>query len=458
MKVNKDSLIVFSLLCSFGLFFWHEFYSHLPALLHADWFKENLYLDVLRDAIVHGRIPYEYFISIKTDYTKFFAIPEICLLPDIFLLPYLSNIQFFFIHTSIFFLIGNFGLFLFTRTWSLIPTLFTFLLFNFNGFIVSHLAEGHFQFLGYFTFPTFFWLITNCIKDEQEVKKLFYALLVGLLIGGNFLNGSTHTAVWMCIAIAGVILFTDIKNIRVLFISLLASGLVGAARLIPSTLYFGHISGFITGYPSIQIFIESFVVSHNPYSAIQLSNNMVVGWWEFDFFLGYIGAILVALLSITALLSRTSPLPKALVTSCSILFILSLGNTYELVTQLPISIAKVERISSRFISLPMVALILLFGNQLSRMQKQSKLLAALLMGSGIEIFINASHYFVDAEITNRQPSNFLYIDPLSASNSYIGAVQAGILLSALSILFISFFAIFLIERKKLLSKFKKYKI
>ncbi len=86
MAHKKYNLIVNFLLSCFGLSFWYMFYSYLPSLLHADWFKENVYLDVLRDAIVHNRIPYEYFISIKPDYTRFFAIPEICLLPDIFLL------------------------------------------------------------------------------------------------------------------------------------------------------------------------------------------------------------------------------------------------------------------------------------------------------------------------------------------------------------------------------------
>lgn len=301
MAYKKYSLIVNFLLCVLGLYFWHSFYAQLPTLLHADWYKENVYLDVLRDAVFHGRIPYEYSISIKSDYTRFLAIPEITLLPDIFLLPYLSNTQFFFIHTSIFFLIGNFGLYLYTKNWSLISALFTFTLFNFNGFVLSHLAEGHFQFLGYFTFPIYFWLITNCINNSQKESKLFYAFTIGLLIGCNFLNGSTHTAVWMCMFSGCIMLFSGSSNAPFLFISLFASALVGAARLIPSSLYFGHISGFITGYPSIQIFVESFVSSYGPHFATQLSNGLSIGWWEFDFFLGWIGTILVTALVVRAI-------------------------------------------------------------------------------------------------------------------------------------------------------------
>lgn len=402
--------------------------------MHGDWLKENVYLEVLRDALKNKRLPYEYVTSLHTDFSQFLAIPEICLFPDILLLPYLTNNDFFFLHTAIFYSLGVIGIFLFARRWSTAAQICVFLLFNFNGFILNHLAEGHFQFIGYFLFPLCLWLIDQLLKNNKSIPKSHLSIYLGLLIGFSFLNGSTHTAVWVCILIGLVMLLALGTNSLYLALSLIVAALVGAARLLPSSLYFYPISDFITGYPSIQVFVESFLISHGPRYAVEINNDLKIGWWEFDNYLGYTATLLMIYMLIRAYKNSRPLFSNLIVLAALCLIIFSLGDTWKFITYIPLPIAKVERISSRFIALAVVVFLLVAMQEFNKSKLiKSKVAYLLLLVMGFEIALNSTHYFTNTTIISARSLDVVYLPPQLSAKNYIDTVNTSIFVSLTAI-------------------------
>lgn len=424
-KNELISLLIYVL----GLMFWYKFFEFYPASMHGDWFKENVYLEVLRHAVETRRIPYDYVTALHSDYVHFFPIPEICLSPDIFLLPYITNNQFFFLHTSLFYTLGALGTLLLTRNWLAPARLFVFLAFNFNGFILNHLAEGHFQFIGYFSFPLMLWLLQKILLIDINPQKINYVVSLSLLIGFNFLNGSTHAAIWMCLIIGLTALTAGIKNALYLISCILAAGVIGVARIIPSALFFNPISDFITGYPSIKVLMDAFVLSHGPTYGVEISNNLKIGWWEFDFYLGFAMTATILLLLLRSVIYKRALFTWPIILACIALFIASLGDTYELVTHIPLSIAKVERISSRFIALPMTAFIFIAAYEMQRSANRAWLWASVLALGGLELAANSLHYFVNIPTTETRSLAVTYVINQNNSWSYYGVIDFAILIS-----------------------------
>ncbi|NET73813.1 MAG: hypothetical protein F6K62_23625, partial [Sphaerospermopsis sp. SIO1G2] len=78
-------------------------------LTFQDWHKEALYLNTLREAMVDGYWPLQGAEPYVQGTSAFFAIPEVVLTPDIFLLPLLNNGTFIVLHLLIFYVIGFIG-------------------------------------------------------------------------------------------------------------------------------------------------------------------------------------------------------------------------------------------------------------------------------------------------------------------------------------------------------------
>ena len=81
---------------------------------------------------------------------RFLGIPETVMSPQILLLPLTGLGNFVLINTLIMYSLGFIGCLLVRKRFqlSLLPFVFLFLLFNFNGHITSHLSVGHTMWLG----------------------------------------------------------------------------------------------------------------------------------------------------------------------------------------------------------------------------------------------------------------------------------------------------------------------
>jgi hypothetical protein len=162
--INKKYLFYFLLYFS-GIIYWFFFFNNgYSSPGHLGWYKENVYLNILREAFNNYEIPFYYYPSMFDGNNRFLANPEIITLPHTFLLKYLSNSQFFFIHIISFYSIGYLGLYLIAKKLDYFSFLFLFTIFNFNGNIINRFDFGLIQYsTGIYLIPFFFIYSQNLI-------------------------------------------------------------------------------------------------------------------------------------------------------------------------------------------------------------------------------------------------------------------------------------------------------
>jgi hypothetical protein len=357
IKINIPNLIVISTLYLVGISFLFYFFTFsFPAVGNGDWLKEYNYLNVTRGAIEELSIPWKYGIN------NFLSNPEIIFFPDLVLLPILSNTQYIFLHSAIFYTLGITGIYFLSVGWSPLAQFFCWILFTFNGFVLSHLAAGHFQFIGYFAFPLVFWLVSN-FQKESSYKWYFYPTLLSFVLAALFLNGSLHAAIWMCLFILLAAIF-DLETFLKSIFSIGMAGGIALFKLVPAAAYDNRASAFVTGYPNVEVFINALTTQASKNTAIG-TNIGLLNWYEYDAYIGFVGLLFVLLFSIKDIRSDSPIFSQNIVFAALFMAILSIGNVYELITFIPESIAKVERITTRFISVPLVLFIIIAANGLN---------------------------------------------------------------------------------------------
>ena len=93
-----------------------------------------------------------------------------------------------------------------------------------------------------------------------------------------------------------------------------------------------------------------------------------LGWWEFDLYIGLLGAVFLLYFGIFRWLKegRAQSGFPALVLPITALSVISVGSIYQIVRLLPIPLIAGERVSSRFISLPFAFLLILAAVEFQR--------------------------------------------------------------------------------------------
>ena len=166
--------------------------------------------------------------------------------------------------------------------------------------------------------------------------------------------------------------------------------------------------------------------------------------WEFDFYIGIIGAFFLAFFGIYQWLKKPIISIRFLVPIIGLVF-LSLGNVFEIFHWSFLPLFYGERVTSRLFSLPLVFLILLAGahcqNWLNEQKRSPVLHGVLLIGL---VFLGAdlwSHFqlwdigsltrLFDNQLHQFNPSTWVqvnYVDSL-----YTGMLRRGLIISTLSL-------------------------
>ena len=354
LKTISYKNIFYFFLWSFGVCYWYYFCIYgPPSQVYLDWYLQNVFLNIFKEGIHDNKIPWFYSPSIYHGNHFFLANPEITITPDIFLLKYIENNFFIFIHIIIFFTIGFFGIKKIGKELSLFSFFFFYLLFFFNGFIIIRLESGWFQYIGIFILPYIFLTISKMgnqeLKFRKDLKnilnfrffknKIFFKLPIklGLLLSLLMFNGSYHIVIWIILFFTIVLIFN--KNFFWEYIfSISIFVLISMFRIFPGILIFKSPSGFLTGYPDVMVLFDSLIFK-NPDIDV-LINGVKWGPLEFQ---AYIGPIIFILFLFASL----------------IILLFSYGSNYEIIHQLPLLFTKAERISARFIVIPLYFLILI---------------------------------------------------------------------------------------------------
>ena len=362
-RVLRSFTVVVVLLYLIGILHWVWFFDWGTVSLTAlDWRKESAYLETLRSAIETVRLPLQWNQPDIQGTQNFLGIPEVSLTPDIVLLPWLGNTSFVLFHTLLFYSIGFVGtLFLARAVKASTMTLVVFWgFFNFNGYLTSHIATGHFQWLGYFLLPSFFVLLLRGIAAARGGMSFdaVFALPMALVLAVLFLNGSFHIAVW-CLMFMVILL--PFKWKMCLNVAAAIVGTIGlsAGRLLPAAMSFWDADRrSIPGYPSVGVLFDALTV-RLPYT-FEVRNDIQGGlaWAEFDLFVGITGFALLAGFIVVSVRAHRRILDASVPMAGCLMFILSLGSVYSFANALHVPLLNAERVSSRFIIVPFVIALL----------------------------------------------------------------------------------------------------
>lgn len=438
-----------------GAFIWVDFFNYgkLTLLAH-DWVKEDAYLTTLRSSLNTGSIPWCWSKPFYHNTPIFLANPEISLTPDILLLPFVTNNVFFILHLLIFYTAGFFGCLKIRKIHGigLLPFFILWLVFNFNGYIVSHLAVGHYQWTGYFLLPFFFLLLTDMTKESRTIKSHTNApIYMGLIFGLLFLNGSFHIAIW-CSAFMAL---TSVK-IRIMrkdcLISIALGGLLGAERLLPAALVFPGKNSFISGYPSVSVLIESFTKIHRFNFSVLDDVSNYLGWWEYDIYIGFTASVLFSLCILSCLKKTGSQLEFDFLIPIFIMVCMSIGDSYSLISNLNLPFSNIERVSSRFIIMPFIFVlfyIIIFLNIMCISCRTWRLLT--ILSTPLILYEISMHYYL-WNVKSIELSSQLATKPnlqiiKSNDNTYIFSTITGWTVSLITLLIIVLYFLYAKRRR-----------
>jgi hypothetical protein len=417
-----------------------------------DWSLVMKYSAVLRDALTHGKVPY--VMTYEGHYTnRFLALPEVPLSPQYLLLAWLDDKPFNLLNILLLYSVSFAGLLCLRKEWRLSPVPFTFLylLFSFNGYIVSRVAVGHTMWYGYFFLPYFHLLVLRITKDPFSERSCILLILVLFLM---LLQGSFLLYTWCFLYLALMVLFNPRLWRPIAYVGI-GSALVSLFRFLPGAVTFKTYNlPFIGGYPSLSFLLDG-LTTIKDFRETYRCGTYNLGWWEFDCYVGLTGAALILYFS---LLIRLRDKPMGIPTRFReldfpnlVMFILCFGETYSIVTQLPIPLFSAQRVSTRFIVVPVTMLVVLAAMRMqdfvardnpTHAAKSVIVLLLVLMAWGLYLhssawrIYSADRFFLNDDVYGAGPE-FVRMPALENLDvrRYVQTVQISAVLSCGAILF-----------------------
>lgn len=352
-----------------GVQHWLSFYDYGRVDLdYHDWRLTRGYWDVVLLAAETNELPF--FVSEDRAHTdRFLGDPDPAWNPFFILAPLMSVSQFALVNTLIFYLLGFAGMLLLWRRydWSIVTLTFFYLLFNFNGFITSHLSVGHFTWISYFAFPALIYYLFQILEGKRIAYRA--ALKTGFIIFLMGLMGGFHFIIWW----VWLLILVGLFNKQFLLPVCLAIGsgaLLLAVRFIPAAFALGgYTQPFRTGFMTPMQLLEG-LVNIRDYGFVDQYGGMVqtllldkLRWWEFDLYVGLLGASFIFIFGIVVRFFRHL-LPqftafRELDKPIIILTLFSMGTFYSYITELPLPLVASERATSRFFIVPLLVLLVL---------------------------------------------------------------------------------------------------
>ncbi len=371
-KIGKSNWVWIAGLWLVGLFLFGQFFNwgNIPFDFH-DWAEISApRIAFVQDAVKTGQLPLHMpdGSALRNVTDRYMALPDVMLAPQMLLLGVMTVGWFVLVNVWLMYSLGLLGLVQLWKRLRLSPVSFAalFILFNFNGSILSHFSVGHVNYTGYFLYPWLFLLLFDLIESDQPFN-LKSTTIWRWIAGSSFLlffmllNGSFHQFVW-ALMLTGLLGVFHWRKFLQAFAGIIAVGLLSAVRLLPPVLHLGQFdSEFLSGYPAIMDVWTALVGMIGPDKAFahtgQLTN---LGWWEFDLFVGLVGAVFLLYFGLGWWFSKreVSAWLTSLAVPALVLFVLSMGSIYKLVMYIPIPLINGERVSARLITLPFVLLIL----------------------------------------------------------------------------------------------------
>jgi hypothetical protein len=347
-----------------GVRHWVSFFNYGRLAFNAiDWPKEYWHYSILQQALIERLVPY-HVANALGQVDPFLGIPETVLSPQLALLTTLDAGTFVMVNTVLMYSVGFLGTLLIRRRYQLSLVAFTsmFLLVNFNGHIVGHLAAGHSMWNGYFLLPFLCLYVLEIVEERRPWTATVPRL--ALVLFGMVLQGSLHLAVcggWFVLLLG---LFRR-KHLKAATTALGLALLLSAGRLLPAAVAFwGKRQIFLSGYPTLYDMFEGLVALRD-----YRYPSVLLGWWEYDIFIDVVGLAFIAYFGVylrfRASASPDRPAFTALDLPLVVVSLFSLSHFYALLAKLPIPLVGSERVATRFLIVPLVMLVIMAAIRLN---------------------------------------------------------------------------------------------
>ena len=255
-------------------------------------------------------------------------------------------------------------------------------LFFFNGHMISHYAVGHVTWGGTFLLSWFAELVFALLDGERDAV---WEAKMAFLLFFIFLQGSFHQFVW-CVIFLGFLAVSNWKTFFPILRSGIAAGLLSAVRVISPAMQMGAFDDdFLGGYTLLVQLANAFIKIISPANSLnQAKTGAVQGWWEFDIYLSVFGVLILMAAVIAWLILRNRDLGfPALICPTVVLTIFSWQNCYQLMRFFRIPLFSGERVSSRFLILPVIFVLIAGMAALQRLIRGKAALNMLLTAAMI---------------------------------------------------------------------------
>ncbi|PKO15240.1 MAG: hypothetical protein CVU39_11585 [Chloroflexi bacterium HGW-Chloroflexi-10] len=370
--LNRILLVI---LFVFGMVLWARFlnYGQIPDD-RLDWCIITIpRLSLMQQAVQQGALPLHVaeLDGIKDVSNRYLAVPDLILSPQVLLLKWVSVQSFIVLHVLILYSAAYWGLLKFKRRYRLSFMAFTvlFFLFTFNGHIVNHLGIGHLTWGSYFLLPFWILLILD-LAENKEIGWKWVAKYV-LLQFVIFLQGGYHFFVWF-LFFAGLAFFICAKQRKWIGWAIVLSGLVNAYRLLPAALLHNKIPlNFMTGFPTVDRLFQGLTQLTTLKDAYAKTGLVDILVWEFDFYIGIIGLVFTVLGGVFLYRNRANRSYSVLIAPMAGMFLLSIGNFFKPFFDSGLPLLGGERVSVRFLIVPLCLLFFLAAIQLQTYLEQT---------------------------------------------------------------------------------------
>jgi len=450
LKTKIGNYFVLGIAYFAGAFHWAWFiYFGNVRERFIDWQKFLDYYEVIQKALLETSIPY-FMPHFYKGTNQFLALPETDLSPTIVLLSFLSVEDFFLTQCLVVYSLGFLGCLWLKKKyrWSLITFTVFFLIFNFNGHITSHLAVGHWPWISYFLFPYFIGWVLSLVEGNLSVS---HGCNLAFVLFGILLLGGLHPFVWCLIFLLLLCLFQK-RYWKPITIGVGLALIFSSYRIIPATITFwGYQNQFFFGFPSVEVFWAALTeISQSPLVILdkKFTENSILPLWELDHYITILGLGIILYFGIWRRWRETGTEGgyKVLNIPMLIITIFSLGSIFGWMTYLPIPFITVERVSSRFLILPILILTVLSCIWMQRMFNRLQpgwgaqiLVIAGILYEGVFLMMHSSAWHEKTLYMEAAMGTLPWTDPpsewaQSVESYYVSIVQVSYLISLTALL------------------------
>jgi hypothetical protein len=222
-------------------------------------------------------------------------------------------------------------------------------------------------------------------------------------------------------------------------------------RIIPAALtFFGYAGPFLYGFPSVSVFWKALTDSNFKVDVFNWSFMITneITWWEVDHYISIVGLVVILYFGVWVRFKDVDKKNsyRALNIPLLIFVLFTFGNIFEWIALLQIPLITVERVSARFLILPILTLLALSCIWMQRffehLRPRWSAILLTLIALSYEGYSLIKHFSLWRETTMGfmpNPDTYRRIEPhsvwaKSVEEYYIPTVQISYLISLTTIL------------------------